>query len=227
MLASNTHIHRIKHIFKHIYRIKPIFEVKRIYRAKRIYGFIFTFCDYLPFVGHDALVSITETLSASISFVTDTVSLSVIDSTSKYISTKFIYYDYNVVQYSSYYIFYSDFFTIIYPDDSLQHEGISKESLIGIICGSVAFVLLIIGIIIFIISRNTKGNLTKSKSILNHISSSDEKEDQSEHVAQEINKLSLDEDDLWLWITKMHELARLNVNQIIIINTRIKNKKMT
>ena len=61
--------------------------------------------------------------------------------------------------------------------------------MIGVACGSVAAVLLIIGITVFLISQNSKENLSS----FNSKTSSSGKDNQVESVDQELNKLAYDE----------------------------------
>ena len=59
-------------------------------------------------------LSVTESVSFSASSASLTVSLTETGSTLSYILSNFIFYSYTVVQYSSYFAFYSDFFTVIF-----------------------------------------------------------------------------------------------------------------
>ena len=140
-------------------------------------------------------LSVTETISVTL-FVSCTVSLSVLDSSFTHVSTPLSYYAYRAVQYSSYYSFYSDFFTVIYQTESQNGFRIPAETLIGIVCGSIAAVLLIVGIVVFLVHRNSKQVLTSSSS--KHELPC-EREDQTEYVNQdELGKLALKEDDQWI-----------------------------
>ena len=70
------------------------------------------------------------------------------------------------------------------------------ESLIGIICGSIAAALLIVGIVVFLVRR--KSNQVLKSSSANHESPC-EKENQIEYFDQdELGKLALNEDDQWI-----------------------------
>ena len=86
----------------------------------------------------------------------------------------------------------SHFFNINYQSEAPKHKCISLECSIGVICSSVAFVHLIIGINIFIFHRSPKENLEKTASSFNLNSSSNEKENQIG-----LSKLALNEDDQW------------------------------
>ena len=118
-------------------------------------------------------LSVTETVSASILSVSETVSISAFDSTFTFIPTKFIYYDYKVVQYSSYYDFYSDFFTIIHQNESPANDN--NATIITAVCVAIAAIIIISLLVVLLIkirgrkllseeqeSDNFEGNDTES-----------------------------------------------------------------
>lgn len=70
------------------------------------------------------------------------------------------------------------------------------EALIGVVCGSVAAVLLIIGITIFMFRRKSKEILSNSSD--NRDSSSDSREKQAEYIDQELHEHAVNENDKWL-----------------------------
>ena len=111
---------------------------------------------------------------------------------------KLIYYEFKIVQYSSYYIFYSDFFTIIHQKETQKYESITVEVLIGVVYRSIVAVLLIIGIIIFLIWRKSKEVLPKSNASNSRSSSSGFKENQTEIIDHELHELAFNDDDKWI-----------------------------
>ena len=80
-----------------------------------------------------------------------------------------------------------------------KRGDISAESLIGIIYGSVAAVLLIIGIVIFMLRRKSKEILSKSNTYGgSRDSSSDLRKNQTERIDMKMQELTINEDDNWI-----------------------------
>ena len=88
----------------------------------------------------------------------DTVIFSIIDSNFKYFPTKFIYYEYKVVQYSSYYMFYSDFFTIIYANEASTND--IKTVIITSVCVAIAAIIIISLLVVLL------NNIRKRKQLI-------------------------------------------------------------
>ena len=122
-----------------------------------------TFSDSFPFgatVTHSFALTysltITQTVIAVGSFVSNTFLLSAVGSTYTSTHSSFVFYEYATILYSSYYSFYSHFFTIIVDPGLQQRGGLRTDALVGIVCGLVAAVLLIAGIIVFVTCREKK-----------------------------------------------------------------------
>ena len=77
-----------------------------------------------------------------------------------------------------------------------EKDKISTNVLIGIICGSVAFVFIILGLIIFLIRHKQKNKISSNKNEVIANSSSSTK--QHENVPDEVGDLINEEDDQWL-----------------------------
>ncbi|KAH0797048.1 leucine-rich repeat domain-containing protein [Histomonas meleagridis] len=98
--------------------------------------------------------TLTVTLSVSYSLTysalgTQTLSYYLSNSMITYVETNFIYYSYTVIVYSTYYSYYSNFFTYVYLSPSDASGGMTTAALIGIICGAVAFVLIVVAAVTF------------------------------------------------------------------------------
>ena len=167
------------------------------YRSCYISVIIISFPSFITFSRSAVLartLSVTATMSYTLIF-SCTVSLSALSSSFTYVSSQLSFYAYSAVQFSSYFTFYSEVFTVIYQTGA-QKARITAESVIGIVCGAAAAALLIAGIAVFLVRRNSKRALT---SLSANRDSSHEEENQTEYVDQnELVKLAFNEDDQWI-----------------------------
>ena len=141
-------------------------------------------------------LSVTETMFFNASITSFTLSLSVSGSISTYVSMNYIFYQHTVVRYSSYISFYPDFFTIIFINEAQNGNLYSEGALNGIIVGSVAFVLLVSGIIIFLIHHNRR-----EKSIISiryKLKSNEETLKYEDIYNKKIREIAMKEDDPWI-----------------------------
>ncbi|KAH0792549.1 hypothetical protein GPJ56_003534 [Histomonas meleagridis] len=136
-------------------------------------------------------LTITHTLSRVISLL-NSFTLTQHGSDYAHITTYFIYYEYTVIIYTFYISFYTDFFTIMYTSETTA-SALTQTELIGIICGAIAFVLVIVGVVIFIIKR--KKPHQSEEIIEDEISSMNE---QKELIDEDVHELVKHEDDKWL-----------------------------
>ncbi|KAH0788521.1 leucine-rich repeat domain-containing protein [Histomonas meleagridis] len=139
--------------------------------------------------------SITETVTISGTYSYSYV-LTLIGVSSTYVRTDLIYYEYILTRYSTLYSFYSNFFTIIDIINPVGN-GISQKALIGIICGAIIAVLLIMGIIIFLVKKSKKSN-SESTALKLETKNSTGSDMRSDEVNQEYNELVLEDQDQWL-----------------------------
>ena len=87
--------------------------------------------------------TVTETISAiSISLISFSFSVSMIDSSLTYVETAIVYYAYTAVAYLFHFTLYSDFFTIIYNNENPSNNGNANIVVIGV-CVAVAAILVV------------------------------------------------------------------------------------
>ena len=88
---------------------------------------------------------------------------------------------------------------MFYLSEMPKYNRIPVGSLIGIICGSVAFALLIIGFVIFMIRKNSK-EISSESTAINDLdtSSSKRRENQTEYIDQGLAELAVDDEDKWI-----------------------------
>ena len=143
-------------------------------------------------------MSVTQTVVAIGSFVSNTFLLSAVDSTYTFTHTSFIFFEYATIRYSSYYSFYSHFFTIIVDPSPQQHGGLRTGALVGIVCGLVSAVLLIVGIIVFVAHREKKESTRTKASISSIKQTSSTGGSKVESVDKEFDKLIGEDEDQWI-----------------------------
>ena len=112
-----------------------------------------------------------------------------------YINEEFVFYEYNVIAYSSYFSFYTDLFSIINQNEKIQNNRIEIGLLIGIICGSVAIVLIIVGIIVWFV-RNHNKNLQSSSD--NELDKTYTEKVSTEKIDEGIGKMVMEDVDQWI-----------------------------
>ncbi|KAH0790889.1 hypothetical protein GPJ56_005024 [Histomonas meleagridis] len=100
---------------------------------------------------------VTHSLSIYGITQTNSITISFFNSTYEYITTMFIYYEYTFIDYTLYYLVYSNFFTFYNQNQGKSDE--SKLPMIIAICASVALVIIICVIAIVVIRKhNRKSN---------------------------------------------------------------------
>ncbi|KAH0791272.1 bacterial Ig-like domain protein [Histomonas meleagridis] len=139
-------------------------------------------------------LSITESYVIKDSYVSRTRIITESSRIPTYVSTEFIYYEYSVMQFQTYYSFYSDFFTM-YQQNELTRNEFPTNVLIGLICGSIVVLFVIIGISIFMF-RNKKNKRVTSETENNETNLEDI--NQEEGINEEISKMVRSENDNWI-----------------------------
>ena len=94
------------------------------------------------------------------------------------------------------YEFYTDLFSIINQNEKIQNNRIEIGLLIGIICGSVAIVLIIVGIIVWFV-RNHNKNLQSSSD--NELDKTYTEKVSTEKIDEGIGKMVMEDVDQWIW----------------------------
>ncbi|KAH0786922.1 leucine-rich repeat domain-containing protein [Histomonas meleagridis] len=147
--------------------------------------------------------SFTLTVSLSVSYSltysaidTQTISYYLSNSELTYVETNFIYYNYTVIVYSTYYSYYSNFFTYVYLSPSDEPGGITTAALIGIICGAVAFVLIVVAAVTFLVKSNNRKEKSSVKLQFKETTTSTTK--QYDDVDSIVEELAKEDEDNWL-----------------------------
>ncbi|KAH0795274.1 DUF5057 domain-containing protein [Histomonas meleagridis] len=140
-------------------------------------------------------LSFTETITFN-SLISNSFILSRLNSEYTILHSKYIFYKYSVIKYPTYFSFYSGFFAPYIQNEINERNVISKSFLIGIICGAVAIVFIIIGIVFFLIrKKNIKIEKQSSKSVGGDDGFVIESTEKPDKV---IGELLENEKDLWI-----------------------------
>ncbi|KAH0787220.1 hypothetical protein GPJ56_008934 [Histomonas meleagridis] len=131
-----------------------------------------------------------------VTYLHNSFTLTMIGSDFTYVTTDFIYYDYSLIIFTTYFSFIHNFITVAPTASQQSGSGLSKGAVIGIICGGVVIVLVIIGIVIFVVKR---GNANKriNLSTVEEAATSSYIEN-SVVVDQEVNKFVKEDNDQWI-----------------------------
>ncbi|KAH0790060.1 bacterial Ig-like domain protein [Histomonas meleagridis] len=144
---------------------------------------------------------VTESLTMYYSSMTKTFIQSSMHLSQTFIITDSIFYEYSVIKYSTLYTYYSNFFVFITIENSnfIKSDGIDTKVLIGIICGVVAFILIIIGIVVLLIKIHKGKKEIEKNSIFENVTSDDRLyETKEENVSNAVINEVKEEKDNWL-----------------------------
>ncbi|KAH0785279.1 bacterial Ig-like domain protein [Histomonas meleagridis] len=112
-----------------------------------------------------------------------------------------IFYEYSIIHMTAIISFYSDYYTFVFQSlYRISDEPVlNSVSLIGIICGSIALVLIIIGVMVWLfrISKKDKSDSELNGKFSDSLSSNLEKEQQYEMI-QTIGEMAKEDDDQWM-----------------------------
>ena len=112
--------------------------------------------------------------------------------------TELVYYEYTAVAYSLYFSFYTDFIVVYSPDAPPLGASIGTSALVGIVCGSVAAVLVVAGIV-FWLFRSNDASAPPAKGAE---SSTSHPMNESNVVTTEVNEtigsMVNNEEDMWI-----------------------------
>ena len=97
---------------------------------------------------------IIETIIAK-TVLTNTVTISIVDSTISYFSTIFIYHDYTVIRYTSRFEFYSNIFTIGNARQELKQTS-ERSTIIIEVCIAIAVILIVMLLAVMLIRIRNK-----------------------------------------------------------------------
>ena len=92
---------------------------------------------------------------------TNSFSLSAIDTSLTYVQTEVVYYEYAVVAYSSYYSFYTNFFTVVYPNEPQTND--SSATIIISVCAAVAAVVIVSLLVVVLIRFVNKKRMSSEQ----------------------------------------------------------------
>ena len=98
---------------------------------------------------------ITETKSIINSFLSKSFSISISKSTYIYTQTDFIFYEYTVIVYSSYFSFYSDFFVFYQQSEIPDKDKTNIYIIIGVVVAAIV-VILLLSIFLIRVQKNKK-----------------------------------------------------------------------
>ncbi|KAH0795402.1 Ig domain-containing protein [Histomonas meleagridis] len=153
-----------------------------------------SFTSSFPFGASLSFSYILTIYSSNVSSITQIFTQYLSDST-------LIFYEYSVIHMTTIISFYSGYYTFVFP--SLYYISdepvLNSASLVGIICGSIALVLIIIGVVVWLfrISKKVSSYSELNKEFSESFSSDLDKQQQHQMI-QTIGEMSKEEDDQWM-----------------------------
>ena len=99
-------------------------------------------------------------------YLSNTLSLSVINSTLTRTHFEHVFYEHAAIVYTTLLDSYSPFLLVFTRNDDAAGSAISKPALIGIICGAVLAAFIVIGLITFLVMNRNGKEENKSESFV-------------------------------------------------------------